>query len=51
MKGGKLKTVSSKVEVQHRVQSPGFYVTDTRSRKVEPLNPSGGVIMLPDITN
>ena len=60
-----MKTVSSKVEVEHRVQTPmdppgsnGFYLTDIRSRKIQAVNPQSGhplnpgaLIKMPDISS
>ena len=58
-----MKTVSSKVEVEHQIQSPrdptgsnGFYLTDIRSRKIQAVNPQSGplnpgTLMMPELSS
>ena len=36
---GTMKTVSSKVEVEHRVKSPGFLITNKQTQKINSVDP------------
>ena len=36
---GTMKTVSSKVEVEHRVKSPGFIIGNKQSQKINSVDP------------
>ena len=48
---GKMKTISSKVDVEHRVKSPGYIITNKQSRQVIPVNPGDGTVFMPNIAN
>ena len=48
---GNMKTISSKVNVEHRVKSPGYIITNKQSRQIIPVNPGDGTVFMPDIAN
>ena len=48
---GKMKTISSKVDVEHRVKSPGYIITNKQSRQIMPVNPGDGTVFMPNIAN
>ena len=48
---GNMKTISSKVDVEHRVKSPGYIITNKQSRQVIPVNPGDGTVFMPNIAN
>ena len=48
---GNMKTLSSKVDVEHRVKSSGYIITNKQSRQIIPVNPGAGTVFMPDIAN